>query len=145
MRYNHHEENAVLLRHPAYLLFQPPDYLLFKVQDDGFHVNISHTDRQNIQYDFVSDYSHHIQTAQISGEKKSSSLVCEYASWNSVAGENTFPMLIALTVNTQDTYKFDLSFKSVDINPDFSLDYSIPDKYRQISLQQVIKLINNLL
>jgi hypothetical protein len=123
----------------------PPDYLLFKMQEDGSHVNISYTDRQNIQYDFVSDYSHHIQTAQINGGKKSSRLLCEYASWNSIAGKNTFPMFIALTFNTQDTYKLDLSFKSVDINADFSLDYSIPNKYRQISLQQVIKLIDNML
>jgi len=123
----------------------PPDYLLFKVQDDGFFVTISHTDRQNIEYNFVSDNNHRIQTAQIKGDGKSSSLVCDYSSWNSVADNHTFPMLIAFTLNTKDTYKLDLSFKSVDINSDFTLDYSIPDRYKQISLQQVIKLLGNML
>ncbi|MCL1937716.1 MAG: DUF4292 domain-containing protein [Candidatus Azobacteroides sp.] len=123
----------------------PLDYLLFNVQEDGYHVNISHTGRQNIQYDFVSDYSDHIQTARISSERKSPSLLCEYTSWNSISGKNTFPMLIAFTFNTQDTYKLSFSFRSVDVNPDFSIDYSIPNKYRQISIQQVIKFIDNLL
>jgi hypothetical protein len=125
-----------------------PDYSGFKIREDGYLVNIIHTDKQNIQYDFTSDYSNRIQSAQMTAPGKGQSrLQCEYSAWESMAaGKKTFPMLIAFTLWIPDnTYTVDLAFKSVNPNTDFTIDYSVPNKYRQITLPQVIKLIENLL
>lgn len=126
----------------------PENYATFKVQESDFLVNLINTDTHGIQYDFMSDYSHRIQLTQMNWKKRQSHLQCKYSDWGFASNRNHFPLSIELTLDVpNDTCKVNLSFKSIEINTDFRIDLNAPNpvKYQQITLQQVIELIENLL
>jgi hypothetical protein len=126
----------------------PANYPAFKIREDNFSVDVINTDRQGIQYSFTSDYSNRIQQTQLNQEKWKSHLQCQYTHWGLASNKRSFPMQVNLILDVpDDTYKMNLSFYSVDINPDFTIDYHTPnpDKYRQVTLQQIVKLIGGLL
>jgi hypothetical protein len=126
----------------------PENYVTFKMRENDFSVDFIHTDKQGIAYDFTSDYSHRIQSTLMNQEKWNSQLQCKYSDWGFASNRNHFPLRINLNLNIPtETYTVNLSFKSVDINTEFKIDSNAPtsDKYRPITLQQVMKLIKNLL
>ncbi|MDR0681295.1 MAG: DUF4292 domain-containing protein [Dysgonamonadaceae bacterium] len=126
----------------------PENYTAFNIKENDFLVNLINTNAQGIQYDFTIDHSHRIQLTQMNRKKGQSYLQCKYSEWGFASNRNYFPLLIDLALNVpNDTYKVNLSFKSVDINTDFKIDLDAPNssKYQQVSLPQVIELIKNLL
>jgi hypothetical protein len=124
----------------------PADYDAFQIQEDDFFVHLTYTDQQAIQYNFTGDYSHRIQTTQMEQSKWKSRLQCTYTDWGLTSDKRTFPMTMDMLLNTpEEVYNVKFSYKSVDINPDFTIDNAIPARYKQVTLQQVIKLIGSLL
>jgi hypothetical protein len=124
----------------------PADYAGFGIREDDYLVNIIYTDQQAIRYDFTGDYSNRIQLIRMDQDKWNSHLQCNYADWGLTSNKRTFPMSMNLKLDVpNDTYRMDLAFKSVEVDSDFTLDYNAPNKYRQITLQQIVQLIKNLL
>ncbi|GHT87848.1 hypothetical protein FACS189474_1740 [Bacteroidia bacterium] len=122
------------------------DYPAFQLQEDAFLVNIAYTDKQAIRYDFTGDYSNRIQSARMNQEKWKSQLQCTYTGWGLTSNKRIFPMSVNMTLNIpNEIYTANFTYKSVDVNTDFSIDYTVPNRYKQVTLQQVLKLIGNLL
>jgi hypothetical protein len=122
------------------------DYQAFQIREDAFLVHIDYTDKQAVRYDFTGDYSNRIQSTQMDQSKWKSHLQCIYTGWGLTSNKRTFPMSLNMTLNIPDeVYTLDFACKSVDIDTDFSIDYTVPNKYKQVTLQQVLKLIGNLL
>ena len=124
----------------------PVDYAGFQIREDKFRTCISYSDNRKIRYDFESDYTHRIQTTRMKQENGSSSLQCNYTNWGQTSGNRTFPMTLDMQLYTPDeVYSLNCLYKSMNINTGFTIDYNIPDKYRRITLQEAIRLIENVL
>jgi hypothetical protein len=124
----------------------PSDYPAFQIQEDKFQVRLSCTDQQNITYDFTSDYSNRIQAIRMERSQSRSHLQGTYTDWGLTSGKRTFPMTMDWQLNTpEETHTINFTHKFVDIDTDFSIDTTIPNKYRQVTLLQVISLIKSLL
>ena len=124
----------------------PPDYSTFKVSEDDFFVNIKNTDKQNINYNFISDFSNRIQTTEMLQKEWQSHLVCNYSDWGLTSNKRAFPMSINLSLDTlEDSYQMNLALKEIDVNPNFSVDYNLPNNYKRVTLQDALKLIQRLL
>ncbi|MCC8147322.1 MAG: DUF4292 domain-containing protein [Bacteroidales bacterium] len=122
------------------------DFNSFRVMENDYEVKISNTDRQNIQYAFTSNYTNRIQETQMSQERLKANLLCDYTDWGLTSNKKDFPMLMKFSLSIPDkSYNVNLAFRSVDVNSTFNVDYRIPDKYKQITLQQVINLMKKLL
>jgi hypothetical protein len=124
----------------------PPDYSTFGIRENDYLFTITNTDQQAIRYDFTGDYSNRIQSIQMAQEKWNSHLQCEYTHWGLTSGKRTFPMVLNLQLEVpDDIFRTNLSFQSVDVDTDFVLDDNAPNRYKQITLKQVIRLIQSLL
>ncbi|MDR1527143.1 MAG: DUF4292 domain-containing protein [Dysgonamonadaceae bacterium] len=123
----------------------PADYTLFKTNDDKFRAHMLYSDPQKILYDFESDYTHRIQSARMVPETGASYLQCNYADWGLASNNRTFPMTLHLQLHTpEEMYHLICSHKSVDINTQSTIDCNIPNKYRQVSLEEVARLIKKM-
>lgn len=124
----------------------PSDYPAFQIQEDKFQVTLSCTDRQNITYNFTSDYSNRIQAIRMERKQGESHLQGTYTDWGLTSNKRTFPMTMDWQLNTpEEIHKVNFTHKFVDVDTDFSIDTTIPNKYRQVTLLQVISLIKSLL
>jgi hypothetical protein len=122
----------------------PADYDRIQIEEDPFSSHIIYTDQQKITYNFTSDYSNRIQSAQM--DYAQSHLQCTYTDWGLTSNKRTFPMTTNLTLQTKDEmYKMNFTCKSVDLDTDFTINGNIPDRYKQITLKQVITQIKNLI
>ena len=123
----------------------PQDYVTFTIKEDEFFVQISKTDRQNINYLFTSDYSNRIQKTQMTHEELESHLQVDYTDWGLTSNNKAFPMTMRLSLEIpKDSYRLNFALKEVNVNSEFSIDYNIPNRYKQITLQEVLRLIQNL-
>ncbi|MDR0413152.1 MAG: DUF4292 domain-containing protein [Dysgonamonadaceae bacterium] len=125
---------------------RPADYSTFKIREDDFQVNLVHTDRQGIRYDFASDHSRRIQSTRM-GREKGTQLQCEYGDWGTASDRTPFPLRIRFLLELpENTCTATFAFKSVQVNAEFPIDDSLPaaDKYRQITLPQLMKSIQKL-
>ena len=124
----------------------PADYAGFQIREDPFRANISYLDNRKILYNFESDYTHHIQTTRMEQKNSSSYMQCNYTDWKLISDNRMFPMTLRLQLHTpNETYNLNCSYKSMLINTAFAIDYNIPNKYRQVTLQEVARLIEQLL
>ncbi|MDR2683463.1 MAG: DUF4292 domain-containing protein [Dysgonamonadaceae bacterium] len=120
----------------------PADYALFQTRNDRFRTHILYTESQKITYDFESDYTHRIQSARMTQATGASYLQCSYTDWGLASDNRTFPMTFLLQLHTPEgIYELNGSHKSVLINTEFAVDYQIPNKYKQVTLEQVVRLI----
>ena len=119
---------------------------LFSIQENDYSVRLSRKDNQNIQYIFTSDYTDRIQSTLMNQSEWDAKLMCEYANWGLTSEKTNFPMLMKFTLETTDKLmKVDLDFKSVNSDVNFTIDNSIPDRYKQITFQQLLNVLGRLL
>ena len=119
---------------------------LFSFQENDYLVKLSRTDNQAIQYVFTSDYTDRIQSILMNQNEWGTKLMCEYTDWGLTSEKDNFPMLMKFTLDTTDKLiKFDLNFKSVNSDVNFTIDNNIPDRYKQITFQQLLSIIGRLL
>ena len=124
----------------------PADYAGFQIREDKLRAHISYSDKQKILYNFESDYTHRIQTTRMEQKTGSAFLQCNYTDWEIISNNRTFPMTLNLQLHTPDEiYNLNCSYKSVVVNTNFTIDYNIPNNYRKVTLQQVFRLIEQLL
>jgi hypothetical protein len=120
----------------------PADYPDFRIREDKFHAYLSCLDRQKIHYEFESDYTHRIQALRMEGGNGSIRLQCNYAAWGLTSDNRTFPMTMDLQLHTpKEVFDCEFSFRSVTVDTGLTIDDRIPDKYRQISWEQALRLI----
>lgn len=125
---------------------QEKDYESFGILENEYLVRISNIDQQNIQYDFISDYTDRIQQTQMSQAKWKSQLLCHYTDWGLTSDKKDFPMSMKFSLDIPEkSYRIQLAFHSVDINSGLTIDRNIPAKYKPVTLQRVINLIKKLL
>ena len=122
------------------------DYAGFQIREDNFRAHISYLDKQKIFYNFESDYTNRIQATRMEQKNGSAFLQCNYTDWRLASNNRIFPMMLSLQLHTPDEiYNLNCSYKSMVINTAVTIDYNIPNKYRQVTLQEVFRLIEQLL
>lgn len=115
----------------------PYDYSNFHINEEQFVSNFIYTDKYNTIYKFVIDDTNRLLSTVIN--TGSDLLQCQYYDWKSISDKNIFPMSIQLIFNKN--YKFNLFFKSIKIDTNFSFDDNIPYKYKQTTFKQIIQHI----
>jgi len=124
----------------------PANYGDFQIREDQFCAYITYLDNQNMCYNFESDYTHRIRMIRIEQKNSDSYLQSNYTNWGLTSNNRIFPMTLNMQLNTSSGV-FDLNwlYKSVTVNAGFSVDYNVPNNYRQVTLQQLFRLIENVL
>jgi hypothetical protein len=123
----------------------PDDYPLFRMQEDFYLFHIENTDRHNIEYSFTGDFTHRILKTQMRKEEWNSKIECVYDRFGLTDNKKLFPMSLKMELNLpEEAIQINLNFYTVNINGAFELDYGYPAKYKPVSLQDIIKLIQNM-
>ena len=124
----------------------PDDFSSFKIREEEYDVYLSNIDNQKIVYDFKSNFTDRIQSTVMSQEKTQSRVVLRYDDWGLASNKRTFPMKTNLVLTIPNsTYSLDFSYRNMDVDTSFSIEQNYPEKYKRITLSEVINLINNLL
>jgi hypothetical protein len=124
----------------------PEDYDVFLIQEDSYSVNIENTDSKNTNYYFTSDYTNRILNTQMYKTGGDTKMSWVYSDFKLADNKELFPMGMKMELNIpNNVVQMDLTFKTVNINSTFNLDYNYPAKYEQMNLQEVLKLIKKLL
>jgi hypothetical protein len=122
----------------------PDDYVSFDYREDEFSATLNQKDSRGMSYDFVSDYSHRILKTEVYGNHKEVDMMWNYSDFGQTSGNRLFPMKMNMTLTIpNNSISMTLNFSTVDIDASFELKAEIPQKYRQIDLDQAIKLLKN--
>jgi hypothetical protein len=120
------------------------DYASFNYREDEFSALLNRQDSHEIVYDFTSDYSHRILKTEVYKTDKSVNMNWNYADFGRASNNRLFPMKMSMALTVpNDLISMNLNFSNVDIDAAFELKMDIPSKYRQIDINQVIKLIQS--
>jgi len=123
----------------------PKDYKTFHWSENEFLVRLNNTDSQGIRYDFTSDYSNRIIQTEMYKNKKEVNLNWMYKDFGLTSTNRLFPMKMTMELTVpNDLITLNLTFNNIDIDTDFNLDTSIPDRYQRVEIQQLIELIQSL-
>ena len=121
------------------------DFNSFSLKEDEFLVFLNNKDSQGINYDFVSDYTNRIQRTEMYKNKNNVNMVWEYENFGLASNNRLFPLLMNMNLSLpNDTVEMRFSFNKIDINTPFTPATSIPEKYRQVTLEQIMKLIQSM-
>jgi len=120
----------------------PEDYKSFNWSEDKFFVRLNNKDNQGINYDFVSDFTNRIIQTEMN--KKNIDMNWTYKDFGLASNNHSFPMKMTMELTVpNDLITLNLTFNNVDIDTDFELDTTIPNRYQRIELEQVTKLIQS--
>jgi len=123
----------------------PEDHKSFNWSEDEFFTKLNNTDKQGINYDFTSDFTYRIIQTEMYKDKKDVNLNWLYKDFGLTSNNKLFPMKMMMELKVpDDMYTLNLNFNNVDIDSDFQIDTSIPNKYQRINIEQVAKLIQSL-
>jgi len=122
----------------------PNDYTFFDYWEDEFSATLSRKGSRGITYDFTSDYSHRILKTEIYNSNKAVNANWDYSDFGRASNNRLFPMKMNVTLTIpNDLFSMNLNFSSVNIDTSFELKADIPQKYKPIDINQVIKLIQS--
>lgn len=117
----------------------------FQLVEDEYQVVLTNTDSQGINYDFSSDYTRRILNTEMYKDKSKVNMLWTYGNFGLTSNNRLFPMLMNMQLDLpEDQATMKLSFSRVDINEPFNPNTTIPEKYQQINLEQIIKLLQSL-
>jgi hypothetical protein len=120
------------------------DYTSFNYLEDEFSAILNQKDSRGIIYNFTSDYSHQILKTEICKSNKDVDMNWDYSDFGRTSNNRLFPMKMKMILAIHnDLISMNLNFSSVDIDTSFKLKVDIPQKYKQIDLNQAIKLIQS--
>jgi hypothetical protein len=121
---------------------QPDDYDAFNMLEEEFYARLNHQDAQKIGYDFESDYTDRIFKTKI--YKGDTNMTWNYLDFGLTDNRRLFPMKMNMElIVPNDLIFMDLSFSKVVIDKELELDITIPKKYKQISIDQLLKTIQS--
>jgi hypothetical protein len=124
--------------------FDVDDYPAFQLVEDDFSMTLSNSDSRETHYEFMSDYTNRILKTEVYKNRETLDMVWTYQNFDLTSNNKLFPMKMHLDMTSpNDLVTMDLLFSKVDIDTDFDLETNIPNKYRQLSLEQVLKLIQS--
>ncbi len=125
--------------------FTPADYESLSVEQSQYNTLIQNRDKKQIQYTFTSDYTNRIQSTEITGKNETVRLLWTYNEFGPASDNQAFPMKMKMDLSLpQDAMQMNLSFSKVDVDNDIQIEFNIPNKYEQVTLQQVLKIIQSL-
>ncbi|MDR0547116.1 MAG: DUF4292 domain-containing protein [Dysgonamonadaceae bacterium] len=121
------------------------DLPAFKTETNTYAARFSYSDAYKTQYTFTYDHTSRMQSVQ-AGRKSNEGVECLYTDWGTIANQQTFPMKMQWNLQSeQKTYQLTATFKSVDTDANFSIDRNVPNKYKQVSLPEMLRMIQSLL
>lgn len=135
----------------------PNDRKAFTIENAQNKSTLKIKDRQSIQYLFVGNPMHRIQSLHLSTRKqdKSVTLLSEYGNFQSVSNMQIFPMLLNIKLNTssdqdplqkkKQEYEIKLDYSRIDVDKDIDTGFSIPQKYQRVFIEDLIEMINKLI
>ena len=118
------------------------DYAKFLTKKIDGNYTISAKDISNIMYNFSVDGNNHIASTLISGEKSSYSLQCNYEQFIVDQGQS-YPTELTFKIGLKEKrMEAKISYSKLDINKEVEIDYSVPSKYKKVSLDEVFSLLS---
>lgn len=131
----------------------PDDHKVFSIENTRDRSMLQTKDRQSIQYLFIGDPTHKIQSLYMSTHKqgKDISLLSEYGNFQQITPGQTFPMLLNIRLNAPEEqgskqkkgqeYEVKLNYSKIELDKTIDSDFSIPEKYQRVLLEDLLKMI----
>lgn len=118
----------------------PKQYNRFKMKPEGPLAELKIKDAMNLVYTFMADGEGKLISTHISDPSDQYSLQWRYIDFR-LAGDRFFPMKMDVQVRSDGTSKggMTLFFSRIQTDNPVKLDFSIPSKYKRITLDQIIK------
>ena len=121
------------------------DFQSFSLKEDEFQALLKNKDSYGVNYDFTSDYTNRILKTEIYKEKSKATMVWDYLEFGLASNNRLFPMRMQMDfLLPDDVFSMGVQFNKVNINERFVIETTIPAKYKQISLEQVMQMIKSL-
>ena len=121
----------------------PKQYNRFKLKQDGPTAEIEVKDAMGLLYSFVADGEEKILSTGITEPSDRYALQWDYTDFRLVAGQ-PFPMKMDVQVMKDKASQGSITFhfSRMQTNEPVKMDFSIPSKYKRITLAQIIKSLS---
>lgn len=122
----------------------PKQYNRFKLKQDGPAAEIQVKDLIGLLYTFVADGEEKILSTSITDASDRYALQWDYTDFRLADGQ-PFPMKMDVQVMKDGTSQggITMHFSRMQTNVPVKMDFSIPSKYKRITLAQIIKSLSN--
>lgn len=122
----------------------PKQYNRFKLKQDGPAAEIQVKDLIGLLYTFVADGEEKILSTSITDASDRYALQWDYTDFRLADGQ-PFPMKMDVQVMKDGTSQggITMHFSRMQTNVPVRMDFSIPSKYKRITLAQIIKSLSN--
>lgn len=122
----------------------PKQYNRFKLTQDGPAAEIQVKDLIGLLYTFVADGEEKILSTSITDASDRYALQWDYTDFRLADGQ-PFPMKMDVQVMKDGTSQggITMHFSRMQTNVPVKMDFSIPSKYKRITLAQIIKSLSN--
>lgn len=115
-----------------------PDYNKFNITSSNDVYMLQTKDKGNLLYNFAMDASNRIVSTLIYNEAKSVTLQWSYADFIKDV-DVMYPTNMNAKVDVaKKRFDIDITYKKLDIDKQFDIDYSIPGKYAKVSFSEFI-------
>lgn len=129
---------------PGQREISPKQYNRFKIKQEGPLAELKVKDAMGLFYTFMADGEGKLFSTSVSEPSDRYSLQWSYNDFRLV-GERLFPMKMEVQVMAEGSSKGGLSlfFSRIQTNTPLKLEFSIPSKYKRVTLDQIIKSLVN--
>jgi hypothetical protein len=118
----------------------------FAMDNDKYTIHLKYSDDYATNYIFSCDHTARIQSTQALRESGALGVECVYSAWGQTSKQQTFPMAMQWKLLTnKQPLQLNIAFKSVNTDAPVNIDQSIPNKYTQASLEQLIRTLKRFL
>jgi uncharacterized protein YjfI (DUF2170 family) len=118
------------------------DYPKFMINKSEGNYLVVTKDASDILYNFAIDGNNHIISTLIYGEKKNYTLQCSYNKFI-IDQQQSYPTELGFKIGIKEKrMDVKLSYSKLDIDKDVEIDYSIPGKYKKVSLDEVFSFLS---
>lgn len=118
------------------------DYPKFMISKAEGSYLVSTKDASNILYNFAVDGNNHVISTLIYGESKNTTLQCSYNKFILDEGRS-YPTEIGFKIGIKDKrLDLNMSYSKLDVNKDVDIDFSVPDQYKKVSLDEVLSMLS---
>ncbi len=129
---------------PGEQYIHPTQYQRFTLNQEGAKAEVKITDNLDIQYSFQLDGEEKLLTTYITDAGVNHALIWKYSDFR-IVSQQPFPLLMETSLSSNGEYKGGLKiyYSRMQVDEPVRMDFAIPDKYRRVSFNDIIRSLTN--
>lgn len=120
------------------------EYHRFLLNQEGNRAEVKIKDSMGLLYTFLADGEEKLLSTHITNDTESYALQWIYKDFR-LNDKQPFPMMMDANIYTDNTFRggITINFNRIQTNIPVQVEASIPDKYRRITLADILKIVGN--